>query len=140
MLWNAGGEGDTFTEIFSTDANTLAYTKGALGLYAGQPFKFKIQAVNYQGISVASDSVRILAAEVPNSPGTPTKVEASKAHITIRWTLSTYNGGVPIETYKVYAKTQGAASYDHVHTVTELADLSYTLSVPVENIGVTYMF
>jgi hypothetical protein len=103
------------------------------------PFKFKVVAENYQGYSLESDSIRILAAEVPNAPAAPFKEESSKVHIKIRWQASTYTGGVPIESYKIYARP-GADAYQHMTTVTELSDLSYVLTVPAENIGVTYQF
>lgn len=137
VLWNMGGEEEVYTEAFSTDAGTLAYTKGGLSPYAGLPFKFKVMAQNYQGYSGESDSIRILAAEVPGAPGAPTKVESSKTYIKIRWTASTYNGGVPIESYGIYARPNSDA-YQLMTTLTELSDLSYVMSVPSENIGDAY--
>lgn len=83
--------------------------------------------------------IRILAAEVPGAPGTPTKVESTKTYIVIRWTASTYTGGVPIESYNVYARP-GSDPYELQTTHTDLSDLSFTIVVPTENIGVTYQF
>jgi hypothetical protein len=78
-----------------------------------------------------------LAAEIPDAPGIPVKVDSSKTFITIRWTESAYTGGVPIDSYNVYARPN-SDDYELMTTATDLSDLSYTLTVPSENIGVTY--
>jgi hypothetical protein len=80
-----GGESDVFFQTFTCDASTLFYTRGGLSPYAGMPFKFQLIAVNYQGNSLPSSSVRILAAVVPDAPAAPLQVSASKTQITIRW-------------------------------------------------------
>lgn len=110
-----------------------------LELYSGQPFKFKVIASNYQGDSQASDSVRILAAEVPSAPPQPTKESQSKTAVSIRWTQTTYNGGVPIESYNIYVKI-GDTSYVLTTTHTDLIDLSYTHTVDPADIGKTFSF
>jgi hypothetical protein len=61
-----------------TDASTFEFTRYGLNPYAGLPFKFKVVADNNQGSSPESDSVRILAAEIPSTPGNPVMVEQSK--------------------------------------------------------------
>jgi hypothetical protein len=96
-------------------------------------------ALNYQGFSVASESIRILAAEVPDAPGTPTKVDSDKTFITIRWTEPVYTGGVPVESYNVFARPNSDA-YELITLHTDLSNLSYELTIPTENIGVTYQF
>ena len=66
-------------------------------------------ASNFIGDSMNSNSVRILAAELPNAPILPTLTSQSKTTIIIRWVPSTYNGGVPILSYNVYVmKAVGA--------------------------------
>lgn len=47
VLWNMGGEGDTYFQTFSCDQDTFVYTRGGLSPYAGLPFKFEVIAVNY---------------------------------------------------------------------------------------------
>ncbi len=42
-----GGEGEVYSIAIDIDQNTLVYTKGGLSPYAGQPFKFQIQVLNY---------------------------------------------------------------------------------------------
>ena len=79
---------------------------------------------------------------MPNQPGQPTKVEASKSHIKIRWIGSSYNGGVTIESYNVYSRAIKVpeVQFVKVKTVTDLLDLSYIELVPSENIGYVYEF
>lgn len=43
----------------------------------------------------------------------------------MRWVPPAYTGGVPIESFKVYAKIEGA-SYLLVHSHTDLTNLVYT--------------
>lgn len=95
-----------------------------MSAYAGLPFKFQIVAENDQGSSPASDWIRILAAETPSAPSTPTKVEASKTHIQIRWQAPSSNGGVIIDYYSVYVKPEGE-SYTIVAKDTDMFDLRY---------------
>jgi hypothetical protein len=103
------------------------------------PFKWKIIAQNYQGDSIESDLIRILAAEVPDSPLAPEKVAADKTFITIRWLAPEFDGGVFIENYSVYVKEQGG-SFILKQVLTDLSDLVYTENVPSVNIGQTYQF
>jgi hypothetical protein len=123
--------------VFNVGPSTLFYTQGALSPFAGLPFKFQVQAVNYQGLSPASPSVRILAAEVPNAPTVPLLVESQKTFIEIRWPAATYNGGVPISSYFVYARAN-ADPFVLVATHFNMTYLSYKQVVPAPNIGVTY--
>lgn len=99
VLWNSGGEGEEYFEIYTCDETVLTYTRDELQAYSGLPFKWKVIAVNYQGDSLESDSIRILAAEVPAAPLKPEKVAADKTFITVRWEKPNFNGGVPIESY-----------------------------------------
>jgi hypothetical protein len=83
--------------------------------------------------------VRILAAEVPDAPGTPVKSSASKTQITIRWTAPPNNGGVLITQYNVYVKPDGE-SYTVYSEHSDMYDLTYTLSVLTEDIGRSFHF
>jgi len=74
--------------------------------------------------------VRILAAEVPNAPAVPFKIESSKTHIKIGFVGSTYTGGVPIESYNVYARLDSEADFTLQETISELSDLTHFLTVP----------
>ena len=88
------------------------------------PFKFQVIATNYQGQSLPSASVRILAAVVPDAPASPILVSASKTQITIRWNPPTQQGGVPVESYNIYSTPAGGA-FTLSGTVTDLSDLSF---------------
>lgn len=108
-----------------------------MSAYAGLPFKFKVVAQNYIGYSVESESIRILAAEIPSAPLAPEKVAADKTFITIRWQAPSSTGGVPISSYQVYVKPEGG-SFTLSQTLTDLSDLVYTETIPTANIGETY--
>lgn len=126
-------------EVFICNANTFTYQRTGLSMYAGQPFKFLVVATNQVGDSTPSGSIRILVAEVPGAPAAPTLVFQSKTQITIRWIAPTYTGGVPIESYRVYAKIEGT-SYLLVHSHTDLTNLVFTNPVLVQDIGKTFYF
>ena len=113
----------------SGDQSVLTYTRDSLFPYAGLPFKWRVIAQNYQGDSVESELIRILAAEVPSTPLTPEKVAADKSFITTRWLAPEFNGGVLIEYYSVYVKPKGG-SFTLSLVLTDLADLVYTEIIP----------
>ncbi len=58
-------------------------------------------AVNLVGNSVVSGVFRAMAATLPSSPGTPTRLATTETQIGIQWTAPTDNGGTPIEDYTV---------------------------------------
>jgi hypothetical protein len=107
--------------------------------YSGLPFKFKVIAINYQGSSIPSSSIRILAAEIPSAPVAPMKVAAGKTFITVRWLASNFTGGVPIIHYNIYVKPQGG-SFILAAVITDFSDLVFTQIVPNSNIGNSYEF
>lgn len=76
---------------------------------------------------------------MPDPPAAPTMESQYKTDITIRWTPTLYNGGVPIESYGVYVKLD-ATSYTLASTHSDLTNLVYTHSVPTADIGKTFSF
>ena len=68
---------------------------------AGSTFIFRVSAINAIGESPFSDSVTIIAAQVPSPPTAPTLVTQDKTQITVAWTAS-YDGGSPVRHFNVY--------------------------------------
>ena len=81
----------------------LTYTANSQASFfvAGSTFIFRVSAINAIGESPFSNSVTIIAAQIPSPPTAPTLVSQDKTHIAIAWTPS-YNGGSPIRHFNVY--------------------------------------
>ena len=52
---------------------------------AGKTFAFQVSAVNVIGEGVVSASYRVIAADVPVAPSTPTLVQQTPTYIKINW-------------------------------------------------------
>jgi hypothetical protein len=72
------------------------------GLFTGQAYKLKVQAVNAIGSSQYSEeSESITAAIVPDAPGQPNYLTSTKTQVAFTWTAPTYNGGSSLTGYKI---------------------------------------
>ena len=67
----------------------------------GTTYAFKISTRNIHGEGPLSDSVSITPAAPPDAPSGLNLISADSTHITFAWTAP-YDGGKPINTYKVF--------------------------------------
>lgn len=92
---------DTFVQLGSTDADTLSFVKST-GLSTGDPYKFKVLAINsIDKGDLSAESVPILAAKVPERPTDLAVVSSSSTQITFDWVVPD-DGGSPITHYRVF--------------------------------------
>ena len=86
----------------------------ANNLQMGTTYRFKVAARNSVGYSELSESVSVLAAEVPSQPAAPTTTLVG-ANVYIDWTAPS-NGGSPITMYHIrIQKADGTYRQDLTH-------------------------
>jgi len=76
----------------------------ATSLYSGTTYGFKVKARNSVGYGELSDEILILAAQVPDMPGTPTTMISERWNVVIDWTAP-YTGGSEITSYTIEIRT-----------------------------------
>ena len=72
-------------------------------------YNFKVRAINIIGISPDSFIAVFMAAQVPDAPAAPTKLNADQTQITIKWSPPSDNGGSPVSGYIVLWNIGGEA-------------------------------
>ena len=83
--------------VLEASLTTLTYT--ATSLTQGATYKFKVKARNIYGDSVYSETVTVLAAQVPAQPVTPVTTWIPDI-VVVTW-VAPDDGGSPITGYKV---------------------------------------
>ena len=99
VWWNGGGTGPATGKL--TNIGSSATTYQVTGLNAGTFYRFAIKAINIVGTSDASDETELIAATIPEAPGTPVLVSQSESAITFSWTPDSEDGGTPLTGYKL---------------------------------------
>lgn len=84
-------------------SNIVAKTYTAVGLTAGQTYKFKVESRNSFGFSVLSEEVAIIAAAIPDAPINLSNDASitSADQIGISWQDGSFNGGISVIDYRV---------------------------------------
>jgi hypothetical protein len=95
------------TKVGQTTGSVFTYMQTST-LVVGNFYGFQVSAVNAIGEGTKSGSLSVIAAQVPSTPNSPTKLSASASQITVQWT-EPGDGGSPILGYRVYK--------DNVHIV-----------------------
>lgn len=90
----------------------------ATGLVTGNPYKFKVSALNNVGESLQSEpALLVYSARTPDPPTNLATVSSSSTHITFNWVIP-YNGGSPITFYQIFWDKGNGGLFS---TFTELA-------------------
>ena len=115
--------------------NVLTYTDASLT--NGQPYYYKVSAVNLAGVGPQSDEVTATPYTVPNPPTGITAI-AGNAQVALNWTAPIFNGGRAIDYYIVYQ--DGVAISNHSTTLsTTITGLrngqSYLFAIAAHNLA-----
>jgi hypothetical protein len=104
-------------------------------LTEGSTYQFKIKARNVYGFSVFSNTVSILAAQVPDQPFPAPTTTWISDNVIVSWSIPD-SGGSPITGYKVFLRESDDLTYS-----ADLADCDVTASpqstsctIPVESL------
>ena len=81
----------------------------ATSLTKGSTYQFKVEARNMYGFSVSSNTVSILAAQVPDQPTAPTTTWIPD-NIIVTWYIPD-SGGSPITGFKVFLRQSDNITY-----------------------------
>ena len=123
-------------QVFSTGL-TATY-EIVTGLTPGVTYRFVVQARNVVSLSVYSNSVDVLAAQVPDAPtdlsNNPAITNADQIGLT--WAAPVFTGGSPLIDYRLY--TDNASGTDFTILVESLTVLEYTATGLTQ--GATYKF
>ena len=90
-------------EWVSTGGTTTTYT--VTGLTNGDPYEFRVRAVNDVGPGAESAPVSVAPATVPGAPWNLTLTPGDK-HMMLRWERPADNGGLPITGYQYSQKEE----------------------------------
>jgi len=91
-------------------------------LTEGSTYQFKVEARNAYGFSVFSNTVSILAAQIPDQPFPAPTTTWIPDNVIVSWSIPD-SGGSPITGYKVYLRQNDNVTYS-----TDLADCDVTTS------------
>jgi hypothetical protein len=114
--------------VLEESLTTLTYT--ATSLTQGATYKFKVKARNIYGDSVFSETVTILAAQVPAQPVTPVTTWIPNI-VVVTW-VAPDDGGSPITGYKVTIVENDGVTYSAEQTncdMTASTEVSCTITV-----------
>ena len=94
--------------LYDTAAEGVANTNYIqTGLSAGTEYTFRVKARNAVDFSEWSDTYRITAATVPDPPAQPTTtLTGGDVNVLIDWSPDANDGGVGLQGYRLYIKTQ----------------------------------
>ena len=102
-------DGSTFTDLSSTDENTLTYEQ--MGLDRGATYHYRVATINSVGTGdYASTSATTY--DLPSVPIGLTATPVSATQIDLVWKPPTNNGGTPITGYQVQVSEDGSTFTD----------------------------
>jgi hypothetical protein len=90
-------------------ATTLKEYITDMYLTEGRTYSFRVEARNELGYSFPSESISILAAQVPGTPQAPTTFNTGKS-IRITWTPPD-DGGTPILSYRLFIRNVDSTEF-----------------------------
>jgi hypothetical protein len=113
VYWDQG-RGDGVFNFISNTLGYLVYTidnSESSAYTGGLWYVIRVTAINAIGEGEYSESIAILAAEVPDAPSVPILVQQTVTEIVIRW-VAPYNGGSAIRDYEIYMDILGQGDFD----------------------------
>ena len=122
--------------VFSSAITTTSVT--VTGLTPGVTYTFYVQARNRVGYSPNSDTVQVLAAQVPDAPTSfaDNKSVTNAFRIGLTWVVPVFNGGSVVIDYSIFSDSaQGGAFTELANSIT---GSSYTVNSVIK--GSTYKF
>lgn len=96
------GLGGDFTEIYdgSYSPGVTSFLKA--DLMTGHAYKFRIYAINYNGLSAVSDESTFFVCEEPTGFEAPYLSEQDKTKLIVNWNEPSNTGGCSITGYAIY--------------------------------------
>lgn len=92
---------DTWAVVFDEPSNPEALSATVTELKTHKLYKFRVFAIDFNGLSEASEVVEIYACALPRYFDRPRYVWSTQTTITIEWDAPLQDGGCPIFDYKV---------------------------------------
>lgn len=134
----------SFTEASSDTYSVFAsgitsQTATVTGLTAGTSYKFIVKSRNIVDFSLASSSVTILAAQIPDAPTSLSNVEATTDADTVglSWTAPSFDGGSAVIDYRLWSDN-ASSGVTFTEVAANIAATTYTVNSLTQ--GQTYQF
>lgn len=93
---------EDFTLIMNGTSRPEGNEFDVLGLKAGSQYRFKLQAINFNGLSTNSTTFTFNACLAPSSLPNPHRIDSTTTTITLGWHEPLDDGGCPITGYAVF--------------------------------------
>ena len=93
--------------MFDASNNPNVLTTNVTGLVPHKLYKFRVFAVDFNGLSDPSPIVEVYACGLPRDFGPPIYVASNQNSITITWDSPKRDGGCPIFDYKIERDEDG---------------------------------
>ena len=101
-LYMDNGYHEDFALVFNGEGLPDVRSFVAAGLVSGRPYRFYVQALNYAGISEASDITTIYACADPGQISAPKlNGQVTSTTIPIKWTAPNGNGGCAVTSFTI---------------------------------------
>ena len=96
------GYGGNFKNIYNGKnyPNVLKYTIG--GLNTGLYYNFKLQAINFNGLSDESEPAKFIICVAPQRIAAPVLATVTKTSMLLTWSQPVYEGGCPVRSYSLF--------------------------------------
>lgn len=95
------------------------------GLSTGQRYRFKLQAINFNGLSPMSPVFTFNSCLPPSSQLPPYRIDSTTTSITLGWNAPLDDGGCPITGFKIFRDdgTQSTTSIEVTPAMSEAAQI-----------------
>jgi hypothetical protein len=111
-------------------------------LITAEYYSVYVQAVNYNGISLESETAVFVVCLAPTHIDSPYFISSTETSLTMGWTKPEYTGGCPILSYALLMQEPSATEFTEIDSVT-ISDKPYLTSHTVSSlteIGDFYKF
>jgi hypothetical protein len=120
--------------------NPDVYTYSIPDLLTGAYYSVYVQAVDFNGWSLESESAVFVVCLAPTHIDSPDYISSTKTSFTLSWTKPDYTGGCPVWSYAVYMH-DGEVSSTYVQVDSELiSDKPYLTEHTFEGLLLTGNF
>jgi hypothetical protein len=139
------GRGGSFIEVFNGNGFPTVTSFTAKGLIPGLVYKFKVQAINFNGVGPFSSEISIYSCEDINSIQAPYYISSTSTSLTVGWNSPAYDGGCSITGFKLFV--DDALSFGNPTTEVNALTVNNqpslrmtTMTLLATDLGTTYTF
>ncbi len=108
------GNGGNFKNVYygKNYPNVLKYTIG--GLTTGLTYSFKLQVINFNGLSAESEPSKFIICVPPLRLAPPVMAQVTKTTMLLTWGAPNFEGGCPVRSFSIFKDDGAGGSFTEV--------------------------